>query len=354
MAKTNGFEMKIAAISIARDEGDIIEAWARHNLHFFDKIFIVDDNSGDNTREILQALIAEGLPLELVPQPPARSFYQGKGMTRLMAHAFSQQEWDFVFPLDADECLMVESREVLYQDLAELGPHKVAGLSNIDYMITSEDDFSDPNPLTRMQYTAPFTGEVFKVALPREVACGSDVLIADGSHSVTQNGIKIPDCLLKNTVLAHFPARSREQLVAKCLCAYIRWKSRHDYNEKFAQWPIMASDFLRREQSLVVDDFQSFYASYHAAAASELVKRPFQECRGTMKYLDLAGFYPYRSILNAIDGLIDSARIGASVHNSELLAAERAQLTPAARFFEKHFRSIIRRWKKMSHSTKNT
>lgn len=340
--------MKIAAISIVRDEGDIIEAWARHNLHFFDKIFVIDDQSSDSTPQILEALRAEGLPVELVPHAPARSYYQGRSMTRLMAHAYAEQDWDFIFPLDGDECLIAESREALEQELSGIGEGRVAGLTNIDYIMTAEDDLSDPNPLTRMHYTAPCAGTVFKVALPRKLARTADVLIADGSHSATQNGIKIPDVVLKTIALAHFPVRSREQLVAKCLCAYMRWKSRHDYNDKFAQWPIRAADFLRREKSLTVDDFSSFYASYHAGAAGELVKRPFRECRGTMRHLDLAGFYPYRSILCAVDGLIDAARVGAAVQNNELLAAERANLSPWARFLEKNFRSIARRWRKMT------
>ena len=53
--------MRIASVSIVKDEADIIEAFVRHNLVFVDRMFIIDDRSSDNTSEILQ-----GSPLKSV------------------------------------------------------------------------------------------------------------------------------------------------------------------------------------------------------------------------------------------------------------------------------------------------
>lgn len=335
--------MKLAAISMVRDEADIIEAWARHNLHFLDQLFVIDDQSTDATVEILAALQGEGLPIALVPHAATASYYQGKSTTRLLAHALARGEWDFIFPLDADECLMAESREALERELAALGPETVAGLSNVDYLVTPEDDAGDPNPLTRIQHAIPYKERVFKVALPGGVARRPGISITDGNHYASQHDVRLPEVLLQNTRIAHFPARSREQLVAKCLSAYMRWKSRHDYNGTLAQWPMKASAFLRDEKSLSVEHFEDFCVTYRPSASVPLEKRPFRECRGTVKYVDLAAVYPYRSFLNAVDGLIAGAQVASLARHKDLLAAERAQLSPLARFFEKNFRSVARR-----------
>lgn len=57
--------MKIVAVSMARNEADIIEAFVRYHCRIFDAIVIVDHASIDGTSEILDALRSEGLPLYL-------------------------------------------------------------------------------------------------------------------------------------------------------------------------------------------------------------------------------------------------------------------------------------------------
>ncbi|MCI6101295.1 MAG: glycosyltransferase family 2 protein [Selenomonas sp.] len=54
---------KIVAISMVKNEMDIIESFVRHTLGFADLLIIADHKSTDRTREILEALRTEGLPL---------------------------------------------------------------------------------------------------------------------------------------------------------------------------------------------------------------------------------------------------------------------------------------------------
>ena len=57
--------MKIASISMVKNEADIIESFVRHTLRFVDVMYIIDHLSTDNTWIILNNLQAEGLPLIL-------------------------------------------------------------------------------------------------------------------------------------------------------------------------------------------------------------------------------------------------------------------------------------------------
>ena len=57
--KTSGEKMVKIAISIAKNEMDIIESFVRHTLSFADELLLLDHQSTDKTPEILRALQQE-------------------------------------------------------------------------------------------------------------------------------------------------------------------------------------------------------------------------------------------------------------------------------------------------------
>lgn len=63
---------KIVAISMVKNEMDIIESFVRHTLGFADLLIVADHKSTDRTREILESLQAEGLPLIIEDVAQAR------------------------------------------------------------------------------------------------------------------------------------------------------------------------------------------------------------------------------------------------------------------------------------------
>ena len=57
--------MKIIAITMVKNEMDVIESFVRHTLTFADELIVCEHRSSDATREILESLRAEGLPMEI-------------------------------------------------------------------------------------------------------------------------------------------------------------------------------------------------------------------------------------------------------------------------------------------------
>jgi len=89
--------MTTAAVTMVRDEADIVEATVRHMLTQVDVVIVADNRSVDGTREIL-----EGLPVHLL-NDPERGYYQSEKMARLAHMARVEHGADWVVPFDADE-----------------------------------------------------------------------------------------------------------------------------------------------------------------------------------------------------------------------------------------------------------
>ena len=94
---------RIAVVSMMKNEADIVESWARHAFQFADKIFVCDHKSTDRTREILESLQSEGLPIE-ISTFDRDELAMSKINTNLMSKAFSEG-FDLVVPIDADRAI---------------------------------------------------------------------------------------------------------------------------------------------------------------------------------------------------------------------------------------------------------
>lgn len=310
--------MRLAGVSIVRDEADIIEAWVRHNLFFLDHIYIVDDGSTDQTTHILNILLREGLPISVTTEKSPAAYHQGQRTTALVEHAMSATAWDFVFPLDGDEFIVAEDRAALEADLEALGGYRLGGLNPRHYLMTDQDDPAEPCPLTRLRHVAVHDPYIFKVVVPGRLACERGFAVVDGNHRATKWDVALPTTLLPNVQLAHFPARSEAQLVSKGLAGYLRWTARTDFSNGAPDRLLEGVGILKEENDIRVRALGRLADALGAERGHHEARlQPFIECRGEVRHPELARIFPYRRVLSATDDLVHAFK-AALDENKEL------------------------------------
>ena len=191
--------MKLCGVTMLRNEADIVESFVRHNLSFLDSLFVVDHGSSDGTGEILEALVAEGLPLE-VDRDPSVGYLQSEIMTRAARHAFARHGADFVFAIDGDEFLKAPRRELLETVLATL-PHGLHGAMQWQTYVPDFDRAApaSPNVLARAKRRlAEERHGLHKVIVARSfidtpdavIAVGNHVVLPHAAHSIAERPVK--------------------------------------------------------------------------------------------------------------------------------------------------------------------
>jgi hypothetical protein len=187
--------MSVWAVSMVRDEADIVERTVEHMLTQVDHVLIADNGSTDGTRDILG-----GLPV-IVRDDPETAYYQSRKMSALAREAMENgAEW--IVPFDADEVWVAYDGTV--KDTLEALPDEamICEAMVFDHVAVHDSLMSpwrraEPLPLR-------------KVA----VRAHEGLVIHQGNHGVTFFGIEHP---LRATGLAvhHFPYRTPEQMIRK-------------------------------------------------------------------------------------------------------------------------------------------
>lgn len=194
----------VAAISMVKDEADVVERSVRHMLGEVDHVLVADNGSTDGTREILEQLDCEVL------DDPEPGYYQSLKMSRLAAEMGARgAEW--IVPFDADE--IWRGRNGRMAELLSGLPDwlLIAEAALYDHVATGEDDVGDPNPITRLRWRRAQCG-----ALPK-VACRfrPGLVIHQGNHGATYEDEPLPPIIKHLLSVRHFPYRSIEQFVSK-------------------------------------------------------------------------------------------------------------------------------------------
>jgi hypothetical protein len=181
----------------------------------------------DGTREILDALRGEGLPLELFPLEDL-GFYQGQRMTQVARSLFARHHPDFVFALDADEFVRADSRGALESTLASIreGAHGLVAWHT--YIPTAADDAAAIDPLRRIRHrhaALSSASQHYKLVLGRAFAADPSLVICHGNHALASPDPARDRALAYRrfdaALLAHFPVRSAEQIVSKTLIGWL-------------------------------------------------------------------------------------------------------------------------------------
>ncbi|WP_213434086.1 MULTISPECIES: glycosyltransferase family 2 protein [Lysobacteraceae] len=203
--------MPAAAVSMVRNECDIIETFVRLNLRHFDHICIVDHGSSDSTPTILAALQSEGLPISV---QRAEHLYQTQVETigALVREAAASGKFDFIVPLDADEYLLPPP-DFSWDRLKEQLQENQYGLIPWRTYVPALDVPADAPMHARFVQRDSEPDQYYKVVIPQAVA--RQCTVAPGNHALVSPSDAVGVAI--DLPLAHIPIRSSEQIVRKAL-----------------------------------------------------------------------------------------------------------------------------------------
>jgi len=202
--------MRILGAVAVRNGADLTEAAVRHNLAALDGLVALVHGSSDGTLAILEALVAEGLPLAVVRDDDPVGDNAARP-ARLLREAFATGDPDWVIVLDAADFLKPPSRAALERALADANPVVPVALMRQTYVpdfgAPATDDLLAPLRSARRLASEPHPAQQF--AVPRAFA--RDAAGAAATPSASHPRIPV--------MTAHVPVRSPGQLVADCTVA---------------------------------------------------------------------------------------------------------------------------------------
>lgn len=200
---------RVVVVAMAKDEADVVEGWVRHHADEVDHILIADNGSTDGTRDILWALMEEGLPLTVVDDPDP-AYFQSRKMSGLAARAAAELAASWILPVDLDE-LWYSRAERIRVALAGL-PWSTVQVPIWNHICTALDEPGDDPFRTMVWRQQEPQRPLGKVAFRWQ----PDALVHQGNHGVT-----LPEPGPLGTLaeplleLRHFPVRSPDHMVRK-------------------------------------------------------------------------------------------------------------------------------------------
>jgi len=242
------------AVTMVRDEEDVIFATVAHMLAEVDAVIVADNLSTDRTREILDGM-ARAHPALVVVDDPDPSYRQSAKMTALALRARLELGADWVVPFDADEWWYSPFGRIA-DVLADVAPQwLVAPAALYDHVATGIDDPLELDPTKRIGWRRELRAPLPKVA----ARWREDLVIEQGNHGASYRGR--PTTFDELLVVRHFPYRSVEQLVRKVRNGAAAYRAAGDslpasFGAHWRQW----GDLLdQRGEEAIAEIFTTWY-----------------------------------------------------------------------------------------------
>lgn len=267
--------MRVAVVSMVKDEADIIELFARACLQWADHLYVVDNGSSDATEQILCALQDEGLPLTLW-RYPSIDYQQSIITTAALRRVALTQGFGWVIPLDADEFLQEPADRPLRSILPHVPQGHVLALPWRTYVPLTQDWLDEEAPLTQCFGVRAFEPRSYhKVCVP--VALARSGTLSMGNHEfMLQSGAQAP-MVASPVTLAHVPVRSAAQLMVKSLVGSHKYsiKSNRRSGEGY-HWDGMAQMVRQQGYRLSLGQLQSVALAYATQTGDRLPPAPLE------------------------------------------------------------------------------
>lgn len=227
--------MKIWGFTTVRDEGDIIESFVRYNMNILDGIVISDNCSKDNTLSILKKLKNEGYNIDILIDNNS-SFEQTSRRNELLNYTIKKYKPDYVFPIDADEFICSSDKNNPRKVLEELDNKFLYKYKMKNYVLNGneEETLFIPKKIENLRNEIKSEengGYNYKCFIPKKIY-SEDIILEIGSHSASfSNKKEMPTIVCEKLYLAHFPVRSKEQLINKVIVGRLNHSCFHDRQE---------------------------------------------------------------------------------------------------------------------------
>jgi hypothetical protein len=202
--------MRLIAVTMIRNEADILPDFLGHCAALFDELLVVDHASTDGTAEALAAA-AQRMPLHVL-RYAQQPYVQSLLVTALAREAFARGA-DWVFPLDADEFPWVSGRADLLARLPGDAPAVLWRWRNLWPLGSA--GFARFEAARDYEALPPPGNATVKIAISRRLpALLPDFAIGQGSHNVDRLRV-LAGTPAEAGRLAHIPIRSPERFALK-------------------------------------------------------------------------------------------------------------------------------------------
>lgn len=291
--KTGKSACRLAAVSMVRNEEDVIEGFVRHHLRIFDAMYIADHCSTDRTYEILKALVAEGLPLKIC-RIEDMQFMQEEIITELVNISIADG-CQLVAALDADEILVPRTGISIAECRAYLKNLSPDHIYAWQYYLSRTDNWRENEFILDGAYREQNPSiKLRKVLVGADIWQHRHLKMAAGNHMVSADVADeygsvrfVAADHIDRLMLAHFAYRSEQQMVSKTVAGWLNNIMRYTTATIYAtQWS---------------DGFKEFATTGHVslppienAVAYDL---PEEWCRLPLKYTSVN---PVRGLYNVM------------------------------------------------------
>ena len=274
--------MKILA-TVVKNEEDIIETFIRYHFGIFDKIIVVDHNSRDNTKQIVNLLQKEFENLEIFEEKNIWHI-QADVATKILNQYGVEADW-FVF-LDADEFLVLE------KNLEDIVFDKSKLLMGCWYnYVPTKKETEDKNILRTITHRTKIVNlNQLKVIMHKNIFnLYKDLYYVEGQHEVHSKHEYINRNVSRNIRICHFPIRSISQTISKYQISWLA-KLANPYNKNLIpDWSHWKKMFDKMKSDISFEDIQDIAAGYtfdHQQTNYELICDPIK-FKFDLKYSNL-------------------------------------------------------------------
>ena len=217
--------MKICAITKPRNESDIIESFCRYTLTYCECIYTSCLPSDDNTVQIIDNLIDEGLNIF-----KHYAYYKNE----LLDIAVRESGADLFLPLDPDEFYCTETGGNPRDILLRLDENKYYETKWRTYIYSgygAPGGGTSFSPFCFCEYRDPSLEKFGKAIISRKLYEKYNPSGSPGFHSIVfPEEARVEALNPEGLVLAHFPVRNKTQMLIKVITGKIHNVLRNDAN----------------------------------------------------------------------------------------------------------------------------